>query len=118
VEVLKTRSRGENGVAGGKNQEVRAKGYFLSRHPATKLAIAASSHSIRHSWIACQSRAVRTLKKTLTRRAPTTQSTPTRKAMMAGVVRPSRSPSEASSAKPGISRVRAAFRPGRLAPQA
>ncbi len=80
-----------------KGEEPKAESYFLSRHPATKLAIAARSHSTRHSWIACQSSAVRTLKNTLTTSAPTTQSTPARKAMTAGVVSPSRSPSEASS---------------------
>ena len=34
----------------------QAGAYFFSRQPATKAATAASSHSIRHSWIACQSR--------------------------------------------------------------
>jgi len=98
----------------------KSESYFLSRHPAAKAPTAASSHSIRHSWIACQSTTVRALKNTLTPRAPTTQSTPTRKAMTAGVVSPSRSPSEANSARPGISNVRAVLTPrsGRLAPQA
>src|ERR1039458_5955230 len=102
-----------------KNQKQRAKSYFLSRHPAAKAATAASSHSIRHSWIACQSSTVRALKNTLTARAPTTQSAPTRKAMTAGVVSPSRSPSDASSARPGSSSVRATLTPrsGRPAPQ-
>src|SRR5208283_2695352 len=66
--------------------------YFFSKHPAANAATAASSHSIRHSWIACQSSTVRALKNTLTARAPTTQSIPTRKAITAGVVSPSRSP--------------------------
>ena len=73
---------------------------------------------MRHSWMACQSINVRALKNTLTVKAPTIQKMPTTKAVTAGVVRPRRSPREVSSARPGISKDRVAFSPGRLAPQA
>src|ERR1039457_4855069 len=130
-EKKKDRGRWEVGggrweVGGGrwrrdaKGQSLGTSSYLLSRWPATKAATAPSSHSIRHSWMACQSSTVRALKNTLTDRAPTTQSTPARKAITAGIVSPSRSPSVASSARPGISSVRATLtaRSERPTPQA
>ncbi len=79
--------------------------------------MAARSHSIRHIWMACQSRAVWAVKNTLTAKAPTRQDTPAKREMAAGTVSPRSAPSETSSDQPGISRVRGALRPTRLVPQ-
>src|ERR1700692_643911 len=91
--------------------------YFFNRQPATKAATAATIHSMRHNWIACQSRVVRALKHTLTASAPTKHIAPRRNAAAAGVVIPSRSPRADSSARPGISRSASVFAAGRLRPQ-
>jgi|SRR5579862_4072040 len=90
---------------------------FFSRQPATNPAIAPKSHSIRHNWIACQSRAVRTVKMIPTAKAPTRQNIPNRNAARAGFVSPKRTPSAANSAKPGISTALWLVSSRRLVPQ-
>jgi hypothetical protein len=99
-------------------RENSGRSYFFNRQPATKQATAASNHSMRHIWMACQSSKVRTLKNTLTAKAPTMQKIPRIKATTAGLVSSNRSASEESSARPGISKLPESLSSGRLTPQA
>ena len=71
--------------------------FFLSKTPASSMAIAASNHSMRHNWIACQSTRVVALNTKPVKTAATMQAHPKTSATKDEVVRPSHRRNAASS---------------------
>src|SRR5215471_21395423 len=98
-----------------------ARYFFLSKTPASSIAIAASNHSMRHNWTACQSTRVVALNTKPVMTAATMQAHPKISATKDEVVRPSHRRNAASSGQfaiPPVLACKLALAAGLSAPQA